>query len=138
MSSGCEPIDTNEDEDDTPGSKEMKPPSTLTVSTAQPSSSSSSSSQGLVAEKEVANTAPVPEMSSEEANKAAAEALASKLSFNTAEMEAHGLTGLEDEMIALLEKIRAVTEFNKKVYGSWYRDLVIQGRSESWLEVPQV
>ncbi|KAG0324711.1 hypothetical protein BG000_002099 [Podila horticola] len=134
ISSGCEPIDTNEDEDDTPGSKEMKPPSTLTVSTAQPSSSS----QGPVAEKEVTNTAPVPEMSPEEANKAAAEALASKLSFNTAEMEAHGLTGLEDEMIALLEKIRAVTEFNKKVYGSWYRDLVIQGRSESWLEVPQV
>ncbi|KAF9153200.1 hypothetical protein BG015_003904 [Linnemannia schmuckeri] len=75
-----------------------------------------------------------PVLSPEEANKAAAEALAAKLSFNTAEMEAHGLTGLEDEMIALLEKIRAVSEFNKKVYGSWYRDLVKQGRAERWLE----
>ncbi|KAF9549461.1 hypothetical protein EC957_003850 [Mortierella hygrophila] len=75
-----------------------------------------------------------PVLSPEEANKAAAEALAAKLSFNTAEMEAHGLTGLEDEMSALLEKIRAVSEFNKKVYGSWYRDLVKQGRAERWLE----
>ncbi|KAG0289184.1 hypothetical protein BGZ96_007198 [Linnemannia gamsii] len=75
-----------------------------------------------------------PVLSAEEANKAAAEALAAKLSFNTAEMEAHGLTGLEDEMTALLEKIRAVSEFNKKVYGSWYRDLVKQGRAERWLE----
>ncbi|KAF9283266.1 hypothetical protein BGZ74_001952 [Mortierella antarctica] len=133
MSSGLtEPTDTNEDEDDTPGSKETKQPPTLTAATAQPSSSS----QGSVADKEATN-APVPEISPEEANKAAAEALASKLSFNTAEMEAHGLTGLEDEMTALLEKIRAVTEFNKKVYGSWYRDLVIQGRSENWLQVPQ-
>lgn len=133
MSSGLtEPTDTNEDEDDTPGSKETKQAPTLTASTAQPSSSS----QGSVADKEATN-APVPEISPEEANKAAAEALASKLSFNTAEMEAHGLTGLEDEMTALLEKIRAVTEFNKKVYGSWYRDLVIQGRSENWLQVPQ-
>ncbi|KAG0219402.1 hypothetical protein BGX33_002991 [Mortierella sp. NVP41] len=75
-----------------------------------------------------------PVLSAEEANKAAAEALAAKLSFNTAEMEAHGLTGLEDEMSALLEKIRAVSEFNKKVYGSWYRDLVKQGRAERWLD----
>jgi hypothetical protein len=75
-----------------------------------------------------------PVLSAEEANKAAAEALAAKLSFNTAEMEAHGLTGLEDEMTALLEKIRAVSEFNKKVYGSWYRDLVKQGRAERWLD----
>ena len=75
-----------------------------------------------------------PVLSPEEANKAAAEALAAKLSFNTTEMEAHGLTGLEDEMSALLEKIRAVSEFNKKVYGSWYRDLVKQGRAERWLE----
>ncbi|KAF9935055.1 hypothetical protein FBU30_008548 [Linnemannia zychae] len=75
-----------------------------------------------------------PAQSIEEANKAAAEALAAKLSFNTTEMEAHGLIGLEDEMTALLEKIRAVSEFNKKVYGSWYRDLVKQGRSERWLE----
>ncbi|KAF9360502.1 hypothetical protein BGX26_009050 [Mortierella sp. AD094] len=75
-----------------------------------------------------------PELSPEEANKAAAEALAAKLSFNATEMEAHGLTGLEDEMIALLEKIRAVSEFNKKVYGSWYRDMVKQGRAENWLE----
>ncbi|KAG0280479.1 hypothetical protein BGZ95_009966 [Linnemannia exigua] len=78
--------------------------------------------------------APVPVLSVEEANKAAAEALAAKLSFNTTEMEAHGLTGLEDEMTALLEKIRAVSEFNKKVYGSWYRDLVKQGRAERWLD----
>ncbi|KAF9130528.1 hypothetical protein BGW39_002986 [Mortierella sp. 14UC] len=75
-----------------------------------------------------------PVLSVEEANKAAAEALAAKLSFNTTEMEAHGLTGLEDEMTALLEKIRAVSEFNKKVYGSWYRDLVRQGRAERWLD----
>ncbi|KAF9911965.1 hypothetical protein EC991_001412 [Linnemannia zychae] len=75
-----------------------------------------------------------PVLSVEEANKAAAEALAAKLSFNTTEMEAHGLTGLEDEMTALLEKIRAVSEFNKKVYGSWYRDLVKQGRAERWLD----
>ncbi|KAG0301821.1 hypothetical protein BGZ98_008019 [Dissophora globulifera] len=75
------------------------------------------------------------ELSPEEANKAAAEALAAKLSFNATEMEAHGLTGLEDEMIALLEKIRALSEFNKKVYGSWYRDLVKQGRAENWLDV---
>lgn len=81
----------------------------------------------------LAGVAP-PVLSAEEANKAAAEALAAKLSFNTAEMEAHGLTGLEDEMTALLEKIRAVSEFNKKVYGSWYRDLVKQGRAERWLE----
>ncbi|KAG0036548.1 hypothetical protein BGZ82_004028 [Podila clonocystis] len=134
MSSGLEPTDINEDEDDPPGSKETKRPPTLTISTAQ--ASTSSSSQGTVAETETTN-APVPEISPEEANKAAAEALASKLSFNTTEMEAHGLTGLEDEMTALLEKIRAVTEFNKKVYGSWYRELVIQGRSENWLEVPQ-
>jgi hypothetical protein len=80
-----------------------------------------------------ANVAP-PVLSAEEANKAAAEALAAKLSFNTTEMEAHGLTGLEDEMTALLEKIRAVSEFNKKVYGSWYRDLVKQGRAERWLD----
>ncbi|KAG0087232.1 hypothetical protein BGZ92_007491 [Podila epicladia] len=132
MSSGLnEPTDTNEDDDDAPGPKETEQPLMLTVSTAQPSSS-----QSTAADKE-ATQAPVPEISAEEANKAAAEALASKLSFNTAEMEAHGLTGLEDEMTALLEKIRAVTEFNKKVYGSWYRDLVIQGRSESWLEIPQ-
>ncbi|KAG0380830.1 hypothetical protein BGX24_004374 [Mortierella sp. AD032] len=78
--------------------------------------------------------APAPVLSVEEANKAAAEALAAKLSFNTTEMEAHGLTGLEDEMTALLEKIRAVSEFNKKVYGSWYRDLVKQGRAERWLD----
>ncbi|KAF9987507.1 hypothetical protein BGZ75_000550 [Mortierella antarctica] len=78
--------------------------------------------------------APVPVLSPEEANKAAAEALAAKLSFDTGEMEAHGLTGLEDEMIALLEKIRAVSEFNKKVYGSWYRDLVKEGRAENWLD----
>ncbi|KAF8934242.1 hypothetical protein BGZ58_005835 [Dissophora ornata] len=80
--------------------------------------------------------APTPQLSPEEANKAAAEALAAKLSFNAAEMEAHGLTGLEDEMTALLEKIRAVSEFNKKVYGSWYCDLVKQGRTENWLEKP--
>ncbi|KAF9436236.1 hypothetical protein BGZ76_004524 [Entomortierella beljakovae] len=77
---------------------------------------------------------PGPELSHEEATKAAAEALAAKLSFNATEMEAHGLTGLEDEMIALLEKIRGVSEFNKKVYGSWYRDMVKQGRAENWLE----
>ncbi|KAF9104033.1 hypothetical protein BGX27_010268 [Mortierella sp. AM989] len=75
-----------------------------------------------------------PKLSPEEATKAAVEALAAKLSFNAAEMEAHGLTGLEDEMGALLEKIRAVSEFNKKVYGSWYRDMVKQGRAENWLE----
>jgi len=128
MSSGFEPTDTNEDEDDTSGSKDTKSSPTLT-STSLPTS------QGPT-EKE-ATSPPVPEISPEEANKAAAEELASKLSFNTAEMEAHGLTGLEDEMIALLEKIRAVTEFNKKVYGTWYRDLVMQGRSENWLETPQ-
>ncbi|KAF9996717.1 hypothetical protein BGZ79_009555 [Entomortierella chlamydospora] len=77
------------------------------------------------------------ELSPEEANKAA-EALAAKFSFNATEMEAHGLTGLEDEMIALLEKIRAVSEFNKKVYGSWYRDMVKQGRAENWLEKTDV
>ncbi|KAI7816902.1 hypothetical protein BC939DRAFT_22544 [Gamsiella multidivaricata] len=75
-----------------------------------------------------------PPMSPEEANKAAAEALAAKLSFNTAEMEAHGLTGLEDEMVALLEKIRSVSEFNKKVYGLWYCEMIKQGRAENWLE----
>ncbi|KAG0212344.1 hypothetical protein BGX28_006488 [Mortierella sp. GBA30] len=78
--------------------------------------------------------APSPTISPEEANKAAAEALAAKLSFDPAEMDAHGLTGLEDEMTALLEKIRAVSEFNKKVYGSWYRDLVKEGRAENWLD----
>ncbi|CAO3569713.1 unnamed protein product [Mortierella alpina] len=78
--------------------------------------------------------APAPTLSPEEANKAAAEALAAKLSFDAGEMEAHGLTGLEDEMIALLDKIRAVSEFNKKVYGSWYRDLVKEGRAENWLD----
>ncbi|KAF9173723.1 hypothetical protein BGX21_006414 [Mortierella sp. AD011] len=77
------------------------------------------------------------ELSPEEANKAA-EALAAKFSFDATEMEAHGLTGLEDEMIALLEKIRAVSEFNKKVYGSWYRDMVKQGRAENWLEKTDV
>ncbi|KAF8964159.1 hypothetical protein BGZ46_000826 [Entomortierella lignicola] len=81
---------------------------------------------------------PKPELSPEEANKAAAEALAAKLSFNATEMEAHGLTGLEDEMIALLEKIRAVSEFNKKVYGTWYRDMVKEGRAENWLEKSSV
>ncbi|KAG0259094.1 hypothetical protein BG011_002831 [Mortierella polycephala] len=75
-----------------------------------------------------------PELSPEEAKKAAAEALASKLSFDAVEMETHGLTGLEDEMVALLEKIRAVTEFNKKVYGSWYCDLIKEGRTENWLD----
>lgn len=128
MSSGFEFTDINEDEDDISVSKETKSPPTLT-------STCPSASQDPT-EKEATNP-PVPEISPEEANKAAAEALASKLSFNTAEMEAHGLTGLEDEMIALLEKIRAVTEFNKKVYGTWYRDLVMQGRSENWLETPR-
>jgi len=81
-------------------------------------------------------TAPAtPEPTAEETNKAAAEALAAKMSFNTTEMEAHGLTGLEDEMTVLLEKVRAVSEFNKKVYGSWYRDLVKQGKTENWLEL---
>ncbi|ORZ00010.1 T-complex protein 11-domain-containing protein [Lobosporangium transversale] len=98
--------------------------STLTASTLEPASA-----QAPAPSQDAA-----PGMSAEEANKAAAEALAAKLSFNTVEMEAHGLTGLEDEMIALLEKIRAVAEFNKKVYGSWYRDLVMQGRAENWLE----
>ncbi|KAF9570228.1 hypothetical protein BGW38_008764, partial [Lunasporangiospora selenospora] len=80
------------------------------------------------------STPSAPEIPPEEANRVAAEALADKLSFNSAEMEAHGLTGLEDEMVALLEKIRAVAEFNRKVYGGWYRDMVKQGRAESWLE----
>lgn len=81
-------------------------------------------------------TAPAtPEPTAEETNKAAAEALAAKMSFNATEMEAHGLTGLEDEMTVLLEKVRAVSEFNKKVYGSWYRDLVKQGKTENWLEL---
>lgn len=78
--------------------------------------------------------AAAPPMTPEEANKAAAEALAAKLSFNPTEMEAHGLTGLEDEMTALLEKIRAVSEYNKKVYGSWYLDMIKTGRAENWLD----
>ncbi|KAF9190913.1 hypothetical protein BGZ51_008062 [Haplosporangium sp. Z 767] len=81
-----------------------------------------------------APTTSKPELSPEEAKKVAAEALASKLSFDASEMETHGLTGLEDEMVALLEKIRAVTEFNKKVYGSWYCDLIKEGRTENWLD----
>ena len=85
--------------------------------------------------KEALTNAPAtPPMSPEEANKAAAEALAAKLSFNVTEMEAHGLTGLEDEMTALLEKIRAVSEYNKKVYSTWYLDLIKQGRAENWLD----
>ncbi|KAF8946197.1 hypothetical protein BGZ47_001085 [Haplosporangium gracile] len=100
---------------------------------ATPPSKKSNSEGGQPNTPIPAGVAP-PVLSPEEANKAAAEALAAKLSFNTAEMEAHGLTGLEDEMTALLEKIRAVSEFNKKVYGSWYRDLVKQGRAERWLE----
>ncbi|KAG0342904.1 hypothetical protein BG004_005545 [Podila humilis] len=117
----------------------QKPPLS-TSTTGKPSSLSSSSAQAQEgnghanASTSAPVSAPAPELSAEETNKAAAEALASKLSFNSAEMEAHGLIGLEDEMVALLEKIRAVSEFNKKVYGTWYRDLVMQGRSENWLE----
>ncbi|GJJ77741.1 hypothetical protein EMPS_10100 [Entomortierella parvispora] len=105
--------------------------------TAEPTDSptSMSSKPGPLAPQGSGTAPATPEPTAEETNKAAAEALAAKMSFNTTEMEAHGLTGLEDEMTVLLEKVRAVSEFNKKVYGSWYRDLVKQGKTENWLEV---
>ncbi|KAF9572066.1 hypothetical protein EC968_010397 [Mortierella alpina] len=109
-------------------------PSTSTTATASHSTSVTAPAATTPTPSTQAPVPPVPALSPEEANKAAAEALASKLSFDAGEMEAHGLTGLEDEMIALLEKIRAVSEFNKKVYGSWYRDLVKEGRAENWLD----
>jgi len=124
---------TEQDEDD-----EQQKTSSASESTTAATASTGVSNPGPLAPQGNGNgtTAPAtPEPTAEETNKAAAEALAAKMSFNAAEMEAHGLTGLEDEMTVLLEKIRAVSEFNKKVYGSWYRDLVKQGKTENWLEV---
>ncbi|KAG0046267.1 hypothetical protein BGZ83_008545 [Gryganskiella cystojenkinii] len=125
--------DLDEDDENSKGTVTTSPASASNISTAQSSTSSQQSSIGAPLASGTAP--PTPEPTAEEANKAAAEALAAKMSFNATEMEAHGLTGLEDEMTVLLEKVRAVSEFNKKVYGSWYRDMVKQGKAESWLEV---